>query len=1246
MSMEGNHFQNGKQSRSDIHSPYGKQQQKGVRPQDKKQQQPAPGSHKEKPQEEKNGLSGTSRQAEEAFLEQTLDVIRTNLENYGSQVSRMREEIDDMLDHFHDDNPELINLLENSMTLYEQMKRALERNERARNKPYFGRIDFYDELLEKKESIYIGKGGISRDATHQAVIDWRAPVANAYYENGLGKCSYTAPGDKEIPIDLKLKRTYEIENEKLLDYYDSEVVANDELLTKYLAKNKQAVLGEIIATIQKEQNDIIRKSPYHNIIVQGVAGSGKTTVAMHRISFILYNYQERFKPDDFYIVGSNRILLNYITGVLPDLDVYGIRQMTMEQLFVRLLYEDWDEKKYSIRPGAQGSNKDSLKGTSQWFEDLKEYCDLLEWNTILRESIYLNPKQYVEGLQDGKNGVYDTTIGKPVNPYDLIRLVDGTAVERYIRQNPKVSMQSKINMLNDRLIIKIKEEFLGKGVKYTEAERKAILKAYRGRYGSKIWKGSIYELYRDFLIRQADRGKAVDIPGHEFDVYDLAALAYLYKRIKETEVISEAHHIVIDEAQDFGMMAYNVLHFCIEACTYTIMGDVSQNIHFGFGLNDWEELRRLLLSDEMDSFGILKKSYRNTVEISDFATQILHHGRFSSYPVEPIIRHGDPVKMEQCSEEELFQKAGEICRQWQKKGFDTIAVVCRSTYSAGAAAQKLGQYIKVMENDLEKAVFGNGVMVLPVEYTKGLEFDTVLILDPTRDDYPVDDGHAKLLYVAATRALHELCILHTGELTGLIADPVPEGHRILEEGNGQEPDAAHGKKVQVTGSSNTFPGTEKVPGRRVEPSESEDENIGKGYLGKEKETCSTQDRFGRSEGRMKSLQDYISQPDAPCLRKTTKKSDQISQLRPSDSAPLHSNAPMPFHSGSEKKPDADFRSSQISAQVPRNAAGRPTAGIQRPRAALASSEKNGSSPQPPSALTSLYSARPVSRTGTATDSGVSRAGTDSCSGMSYRAEAASGKSASPPRPGTGYPAFGDIPPTQKLRPMGHSKIDLSVRWVTKHPDGLYLQSRYGTLRLSPVGSAIIRVTFAQNGQPDPEVHSGIAVNRTEKFWMYRDSGNILELTTDELALQTDKSTGAIQYLFLDEDSGRKKPLLQERKRECRQLETTSKNCMQTWLFLDFAKEEHLYAISPEGAGIPLKGTARYISRSDGGMPLLISDRGYGIVMAASSPVFCCDIPAYGSYLHGDSESQLDFYFIAGRKKDTLLNAYAYLCGKL
>ncbi len=1067
-------------------------------------------------------IPGTTRQAEEDFLEQTLSVIRDNLESYGRQVKDMGAEIDDMLDHFHDDNPELINALENLTTMHLHMKRALERNEKAQSKPYFGRIVFHDESLDKDESLYIGKGGISSDTTHQTVIDWRAPVANAYYENGLGKCSYTAPGDKQVDIDLKLKRTYEIEDGKLLDYFDSEVVANDDLLTKYLAKNKQAVLSEIVATIQKEQNDIIRKSPYHNIIVQGVAGSGKTTVAMHRISFILYNYPERFKPDDFYIVGSNRILLNYITGVLPDLDVYGIRQMTMEELFVRLLYEDWDEKKYSILKSGQSGNRGSIKGSQEWFLDLQAYCDKLEWEGILRESIYLNPGQFVEGLENGKNGVYDRTVGRNVNPKDLVLLVDGEAVERYIRQNPKVSMQSKINMLNERLINKIKEEFLGKGIKYTESERKAILKAYRGRYGGKAWKGSIYALYRKFLELQALKGKAVDIPADAFDVYDLAALAYLYKRIKETEVISEAHHIVIDEAQDFGMMAYSVLHFCIKDCTYTIMGDVSQNIHFGFGLNDWEELRKLLLPDEMDSFGILKKSYRNTVEISDFATRILHHGSFSSYPVEPIIRHGSPVSVLQRSEGDLIREAADICRHWQEKGYDTIAVVCRNQQGAAWAAKELGQYLEVMESDLEKAVFGNGVMVLPVEYTKGLEFDTVLILDPTRAEYPVDDGHAKLLYVAATRALHELCVLHTKDLTGLIADPVPE--RVAEQTSEMMPEMISGKRASVHSASGQRAAAGMAP----------------------------------TKGRVSIVR--AAPTGSPGL---STKSERI------------------------RLPEKSIKSTASSP---------------------------GSQPAP------TTPPRPPERTS---------------------------------RPGQTLPAFGDIPPTEKLRPLGHSKIDLSVRWVTRQPDGLYLQSRYGTLRLSPVGSAIIRVSFVRNGQPYKPVHPAIAVDRTEKFWMYKDTGKLVELTTDELLLQIDKASGAVRYLSLtqDDDSGETaKPrlLLAERPRECRQLETAADRKLRTWLYLDWAKGERLYGFGMKGQpGLPLRGSARYISQQQAqGLPFFLSDKGYGILAATDHPAFVCDIPAYGSYLYTENDRQLDFYFIAGKRQETILNAYAYLCGTL
>lgn len=1157
-----------------------------------------------------------SRQAEEDYLEQTLIVVRDNLTNYGREVSRMQGDIDEMLAHYHDNDTEVLTILNNTVTMHDHMKRALMRNQKALHKPYFGRIIFHDEALDKEESIYIGRGGISKDTTHWMVTDWRAPVANAYYENGLGRCSYEAPGGKQIEIDLKVKRTYEIEEGRLFDYFDSEVIANDDLLTKYLAKNKQAVLSEIVATIQKEQNEIIRKSPYHNMIVQGVAGSGKTTVAMHRISYILYNYEERFKPDDFYIVGSNRILLNYITGVLPDLDVYGIRQMTMEQLFVRLLYEDWDDQKYRIKStDADGKNgeaegaearktSDSIKGSSAWFKDLEAYCRKLERDTISCKSVYLNPKQFVEGIRDGKIGVFDESRDQPVDTGNLVCLIEGDAVERYVRQNPTVSVQSKINMLNTRLRGKIKEEFLGKGIKYTEAERKAILKAYRGYYGGRVWKQSIFDLYQDFLQKQKEKGWAGGIPTEEFDVYDLAALAYLYKRVKETEVISEAHHIVIDEAQDFGMMAYLVLHFCIYRCTYTVMGDVSQNIHFGYGLNDWEELKGLLLTDSMDSFGILKKSYRNTVEISDFATNILRHGRFFMYPVEPIVRHGVPVRVRQLADRQsMIREAARICREWQRGGggvfdshgqsgngtqnrsteqgagsgqesenaqstnnnkLDTIAVVCRDQKEASTVARELAQHIDVAEPDPEKTEFGSGIMVLSVEYTKGLEFDAVLIYDPSREKYPTDDGHAKLLYVAATRALHELCVLHTGNLTGLIADPVPErgGDKadIMAREHREAGDGITASKSACDGDNAAMPGHSNERDHALTPVYAK--GMSENSAGKQ------------GTGRI---------------------------------------------TGEDTKADRRIRKaiSIVRCQVPHEEGTEPCNPVLKPRSDILSKQNTESKPN-----------------------AVAKA-------REERNNISQGNRAPIQSRQLGC-VFGDMPPTETLRPPGHGKIDLAVKWVTKQQDGLYLHSRYGVLRLSPVGSAIVRVTFAKGGQIADHINDNIAVHSVDKRWMYKESGSTVDLMTDELLVQADKTTGAIRYMTRD-----KKLLLAERGRECRQLESNADGSFRTWLYLDWQKKETLYGMGAgDTAGLSLRGSARYISHAgtggtdSGELPFVLSDQGYGIVMAADSPVMCCDIPAYGSYLYTGSEKQMDFYFITGKRQNTILNAYAFLCGKL
>ena len=693
-------------------------------------------------------IPGLDRKAEEAQLSRIIGIAQANLEQAEKSGVQLADELHDLMETYGTKDKEALSLFHNTQSQLRENQRDLIRCRKARKKPYFGRIDFRDPKLPFAESYYVGRVGISENGSDPAVIDWRAPVASVYYENAMGRCSYTVKNEGHCEIDLKRKRTYEIAEDRLLDFYDSDVVANDELLTKYLARNKSAVLGVIIATIQKEQNKVIRRSPKMNMIVQGVAGSGKTTVAMHRISYILYNYEEDFRPEDFYIIGSNRILLNYITSVLPDLDVYGVSQMTMEQLFVRLLYEDWDPQAYSIRQIGKEENAIKIKGSYDWFRDLEKYCKKIERETIPAEDIIL------------ENGVL---------------LMKKRTVTNCLNNNPLISMQGKINLLNSILISKLENEVTGKDIAYPPDVRKELFQKYRRHFGGNVWKGSIFEVYRDFLRVQAEKGKAVPDPGDAFDLYDLAALAYLYKRIKETDGIREASHVIIDEAQDFGMTAYASLCYCLRGCTYTIMGDVSQNIHYGYGLNDWEDLKALILNRIPDGFSVLKKSYRNTVEISDFAAGILRHGSFPVYPVDPIRRHGNPVSITKCSSTDAMSvEVIETIRHWQSDGRETIAVICRDDTEAENLKKLLGTELTLADTDPETAEFTEGIMVLPVEYTKGLEFDAVLLYNPTSENYPAEDAYVKLLYVAATRALHELAIIHTGDLTDLIAKPAPE----------------------------------------------------------------------------------------------------------------------------------------------------------------------------------------------------------------------------------------------------------------------------------------------------------------------------------------------------------------------------------------------------------------------------------------------------------------------------------------
>lgn len=1092
-------------------------------------------------------LPGLTREAEEQKLQEIIGIAQQNLERARADIRKVNEDLEDLLDVYEAQDKEGLALWNNVTARLKENEYDLVRYEKARRKPYFGRIDFKDPNVKGDESYYIGRVGIAKNNSEPVVLDWRAPIASVYYESGLGPCQYTVSSEGTFTIDLKRKRTYEIENDHLKDFFDSDVVANDELLTKYLAKNKKAVLGEIIATIQKEQNLIIRRSPKTNIIVQGVAGSGKTTVAMHRISYILYNYSDDFRPEDFYIIGSNRILLNYITGVLPELDVYGIRQMTMEQLFVRLLYEDWDET-YRICPVRDAGKDGAVRGTLAWFERLQKFCSRVEWNTIPRTTVLFNRKQFVEGLRDGRVGVFDESGGKN-DPKDMVILMTGEAIERYIRQNPSVSAQSKVLMLQERLMGKVEDEFLGKGISYTLEEKKAIRRSMRKRFGARQWKKSVYEMYHDFLTEQKQQGVCVEEPQEELDVYDLAALAYLYRRMRETEVISEAHHIVVDEAQDFGVMVYAVLKECVRSCTYTVMGDVSQNIRMDYGISDWEGVKNILLTGERDNFCVLRKSYRNTVEIANFASDILAHGEFPGYGAEPVIRHGEAVGIRQTAGRDLYREAAKICKGWQTDGFDTIAVICRDQKQAQETAELLQKELPVMPWDPEKASFEKGIMVFPVEYTKGLEFDAVLLLSPDRESYPTDDGHAKLLYVAATRALHRLEVLHTGNLTGLIVDPIPKKN-----------------KKRVSGAKKKVVIVQNPPGGQEAPLP-----YGTGAM---QESADARRAGGKTQG--------SARPAAAAPRPTSAGAGWTSRPKPVISGqPQKALHPLASLYGSNSQ-TAQGSGRAVGSRQSAQAAGRTVNGTVQPR------------------VTGDMHARTAS----------------------------------------GVLSFGELPDTAKLRAAGHAKIDHSIRWVQRKEDGLYLQSRYGVTRLSPVGSGILRVTFSRGEMPP--VHPAIAVTRVEKNWQMREKPTLVEMRTPEMYVVADKKTGALR--FLDKDS----EILLEESRQDRCLIENAPNGGRSRLFFDWKKGEGLYAAGALGkGGIHLEKTARCISHGvENELPYLISDRGYGILPASSKEVIFCSLPVYGNQICLEGTQQPDYYIIVGKKLETLLKACAYLCGKL
>lgn len=590
--------------------------------------------------------------------------------------------------------------------------------EKTKLTPYFARIDF--ESSKNYNKCYIGKTGVIDYDNKIIVVDWRAPISSLYYDSNLGRADYESP-EGTINGNLLLKRQYTIENGKLINYSDVDVVSNDELLKPYLAVSSDKRLKNIVSTIQAEQNKIIREPINKNLIIQGVAGSGKTTVALHRIAYLVYNFRDIYKPQNYMVIGPNKFFTNYISSVLPDLDVNGVPQNTFEELFISYLKED-----YTVQ-----SSLDKIVDS----DDFSKFRTSLELKAII-DNYFKNLNEIpVDDLKIGNIKIIEK--GKISEIYSQIDRKRYKSVKsrvercilllnRYVEQNfENLKLKLIKNNVDNNIIVEFKNN-----VNYYIKKHFNILNLKSKK------------VYIDILKNEGLNCSNISKNIVEFE--DLAPLMYINYLLVGNDDFKNYKHIVIDEAQDYGEFAFLVLRKMFGNSTFSIYGDLAQSLYSYRSIDKWDELNKIFKNLEVLR---LNKSYRTTIEIMDEANKINDILKLDR--ALPVIRHGDNVEyFETCCLTDLIKQL--------RTKYDNVAIITKDQEIADDLFKKMSVVCECNLVNNDNLNCGHSINVLPSYLSKGLEFDSVIIIDDFNRDNMID---LKLFYVSMTRALHKLIIV-------------------------------------------------------------------------------------------------------------------------------------------------------------------------------------------------------------------------------------------------------------------------------------------------------------------------------------------------------------------------------------------------------------------------------------------------------------------------------------------------------
>ncbi|TYP77547.1 HelD family protein [Paenibacillus methanolicus] len=645
-----------------------------------------------------------------------------------------------------------------------QNEQRRERLEVSKREPYFGRLDFQESLQGDAKPLYIGKAGVAHEKTNELlVVDWRAPVASLFYafSGGEAPVAYESP-DGTIEGVVHLKRNLMVREsalERLVDSYvrgQEDEAVTDEFLLYRLGESKDNKLRDIVSTIQHEQDRIIRTEKNKAVFIQGVAGSGKTTVALHRLAFLLYQYAGRIRAERMVIFAPNRMFLDYISGVLPELGVGDILQTT---------YTEWalETLQNAVRMD------DSADALAYWFEHPRTREQMERSSGRLKGSL-----RFKEAIDAALADIETRLLPEePFEPMD--RLVLSVAKMREWLETDESG--EPLMRRRERLVSRLKRWFESewKARRFTDKKIKTKATSKLNAYAKKIPSYTAEAFYASLMDDETVGGLLPASVRTETKkrvkkglaaAEDLAPLVYIHLRLFGTER-PNYDHIVIDEAQDYSPFQLESLRLCQRQPSMTVLGDLQQGIHGYAGIHSWRELSDLFEADERGYFE-LDRSYRSTMEIIEFANHVLRGMGDEVKPAVPVFRSGEPVDLIEAREDERLERLTDTVKQWQGGGaYKTIAVLGRTAAACEAIGERLAQAglaASVVRSKQE--AYGGGLTVVPVYLAKGLEFDAVIIADADAASYGSDD--AKLLYVGCTRALHKLTLFHSGPATGLI----------------------------------------------------------------------------------------------------------------------------------------------------------------------------------------------------------------------------------------------------------------------------------------------------------------------------------------------------------------------------------------------------------------------------------------------------------------------------------------------